>query len=291
MVLNFSIIDCSKNRGSVTLMEFNHTWRPEDYHDHSCAQSDAAIQLLQHLRLNGHEQILDVGCGDGKITAKIADLVPRGCVIGIDSSSEMVDYARKSFCADHRINLKFIQQDAREFNYRGSLDVVFSSFSLQWLRNPILFFKNARSSLKPSGCIAITVPLGISVELENSISEVVSLSEWSKYFQTFHPEWYFIEVEKYKEMLIEVGFSLTHLNSLVQSVVFPSIEEFKKYIIPWFSYLNRLPQHLKQFFLEQILDKYLESCPPLGSGAVIFNFPRLDLIADKSFSDPEVRNQ
>jgi trans-aconitate 2-methyltransferase len=56
-----------------------------------------AEEQLALLDLEGWEQILDVGCGDGKITAKIAERVPRGSVLGVDPSQGMIAFASGHF--------------------------------------------------------------------------------------------------------------------------------------------------------------------------------------------------
>jgi trans-aconitate methyltransferase len=62
----------------------DYCWDSEDYLKHSSAQYKWAKELLGKLDLQGTESILDIGCGDGKITAMIASLVPSGDVVGID---------------------------------------------------------------------------------------------------------------------------------------------------------------------------------------------------------------
>ena len=56
-----------------------------------------AQEVLALLDLNGSERILDVGCGEGKITAEIASRVPRGSVVGVDPSHDMIGFATKHF--------------------------------------------------------------------------------------------------------------------------------------------------------------------------------------------------
>ena len=58
-----------------------------------------AFELLSKAGLRGNERVLDLGCGDGKITAKIANLVPEGWVIGIDFSPEMIKFAQEHYPA------------------------------------------------------------------------------------------------------------------------------------------------------------------------------------------------
>lgn len=259
-----------------------HLWQAEDYHQNSSVQNNAATQLLQCIQLNGSEQILDVGCGDGKITATIAKRVPTGRVIGIDISEEMIKFASSAFPKNHHLNLAFLCQDAQKFNYYAELDLIFSSFALQWVPDPSLFFKCANNSLKPSGYIAATIPLGISSELEEAINAVISLSEWSIYFKEFSPKWYFVSCDKYKQLLDEHQFIPHQFSIVLQKAIFPSRENFEKYVVQWLSYLNPLPQHLKQTFFKQVINKYLEISPVLKNKKVEFKFSRIDFIAEKS---------
>lgn len=55
-----------------------------------------AWQALALLELSGDEHVLDIGCGDGRISARIAtQMVPRGSVCGTDASASMVAFARQ----------------------------------------------------------------------------------------------------------------------------------------------------------------------------------------------------
>lgn len=259
-----------------------HLWQAESYHQHSSAQRDAAEHLLQSIQLKGDERILDVGCGDGKITATLAKRVPVGCVIGVDVSPEMISFASQTFDKAHYPNLTFLCQDAQQFNCGTDLDIVFSCFVLQWLPNPSLFFRCVNKSLKTSGYIAVTIPLGISYGLEDAINSVVALPEWEDYFKAFSPGWYFLTDDKYKQLLFEQGFVLRQFATVSQNVIFPSIEHFEKYIVQWLPHLNPLPQHLKLVFFKKIINKYLESVSILENGQVEFTFSRVDFIAEKA---------
>ena len=88
-------------------------WNAADYAANSIVQQTWARELIAKLKLRGDEHILDVGCGDGKITAELARAVPRGAVVGIDASEEMIAFARKNFPASEISNLKFQVTDAR----------------------------------------------------------------------------------------------------------------------------------------------------------------------------------
>src|SRR6266702_3195792 len=66
-------------------------WNAADYAANSAVQQTWARELIARLNLRGDEHILDIGCGDGKVTAEIARALPRGSVTGADASPHWVD--------------------------------------------------------------------------------------------------------------------------------------------------------------------------------------------------------
>jgi hypothetical protein len=108
-------------------------WNPEDYAQHSDAQLKWARELRSRLNLRGDESLLDVGCGDGKITADFAKTIANGRVIGVDSSPEMVNYASQTYPTSQYPNLQFLCMDARSLVLAETFDVVFSNATLHWV--------------------------------------------------------------------------------------------------------------------------------------------------------------
>jgi trans-aconitate methyltransferase len=102
---------------AATKAKKNVRWNAADYAANSAAQQIWARELIAQLNLRGDEHILDVGCGDGKVTAEIARAVPKGSVTGIDASPEMIRFARKTFPPGTHPNLEFQVMDAREISF------------------------------------------------------------------------------------------------------------------------------------------------------------------------------
>jgi trans-aconitate methyltransferase len=63
-----------------------YNWNAKEYANFSAEQQKWAEELLSKLALKGNERVLDIGCGDGKITAGIAQLLPEGSVLTALSS-------------------------------------------------------------------------------------------------------------------------------------------------------------------------------------------------------------
>ena len=124
------------------------TWNSEHYKKYSAFQKhEWALASLENMNFKGDEVILDVGCGDGNITAKVAQKVPNGRVIGIDFSSSMIKAAKESFVA----NLSFEIADATNFSFNQKFDCVTSFFVLHWIENQSAVLKNIKRALKPNG--------------------------------------------------------------------------------------------------------------------------------------------
>ena len=94
-------------------------------------QQEWGNSLVSELTLNGNEAILDLGCGDGRITEQLALLVPDGKVVGIDASIGMIETAMQRA----RDNLTFIQLDINSLDYQNTFDVIFSNAALHWIKD------------------------------------------------------------------------------------------------------------------------------------------------------------
>ena len=93
-------------------------WNPEDYAKNSDAQLKWARSLTSKINLSKYKYILDVGCGDGKITADFAQSLPKSRVVGVDASPEMIAYAQNKYPFSKYPNLTFDCVDARSLNFQ-----------------------------------------------------------------------------------------------------------------------------------------------------------------------------
>ena len=132
-------------------MDGKYTWNPADYAKHSATQFAWATELIGKLKLNGNETLLDIGSGDGKVTAGIAKQLPRGRVVGVDSSPEMVRQASASFGPPEYPNLSFQIMDARHLDFSEQFDIVFSNATLHWVIDHRPIVEGARRALRNGG--------------------------------------------------------------------------------------------------------------------------------------------
>lgn len=188
-----------------------YDWDASDYAEQSSAQLIWAEELLAKINLSGSEQVLDLGCGDGKITAAIAAGLSNGKVTGIDSSQQMVSLTQKRFAVYE--NLIFENDDATTFSYKDKYDVVFSNAVLHWVQDHEAVLKNCQQSLLVGGKVLLQMGgKGNATEFIDVVSKVINKSNWKHYFNQFSFPFYFYAVEDYEVWLRESGFRQVELN-------------------------------------------------------------------------------
>ncbi len=159
-------------------------WNASDYAENSSVQQAWARELIAKLELNGKEALLDIGCGDGKVTAEIARVLTEGTVIGVDSSKEMVQLAKRNFPPTSYPNLSFVQQDAQYLNFKEQFDVIFSNAALHWVLDHRPVLTGIYQALKPEGKVFVQMGgKGNAEQLIALVEQILQQSEWQKYFQ------------------------------------------------------------------------------------------------------------
>src|SRR5207253_4760706 len=140
-----------RNKVRHSLLPHMTEWNATEYCRRSSLQEAMAQEVLALLDLRGSERILDVGCGDGKITAEIASRAPRGSVIGVDPSRDMISFAQSHFGPATRPNLRFEVADARCLPLQDEFDLVVSFNALHWISEQDAALSSIHSALIAGG--------------------------------------------------------------------------------------------------------------------------------------------
>jgi trans-aconitate methyltransferase len=103
-------------------------WNARDYAAHSQGQYRWGIGVVERLALNGTEWVLDIGCGDGKLTVELARQVAQGRVLGVDNAADMILFARSTHMPQVP-NVDFMLADAQTLHLAPDFDLAFSNSS------------------------------------------------------------------------------------------------------------------------------------------------------------------
>ena len=169
----------------------------------STHQKQWGRRLIAELSLKGNERILDLGCGDGMLTAQLAALVPKGSVLGIDASRRMIETAR----THQKPNLSFIVRDINDLDDIEAYDVVFSNATLHWIHDHHALIARVCKALAPEGALRFNFGgEGNCVHFLKIIREAMARPEFSRHFAAFSWPWFMPSVESYLGFISEHAF-------------------------------------------------------------------------------------
>jgi trans-aconitate 2-methyltransferase len=256
-------------------------WNPADYAQSSEAQLRWAKELQANLNLQGHEAILDVGCGDGKISADFAKLVPHGRVVAVDSSPEMIEYAIATYLPSEYPNLSFACVDARQLNFEQEFDLIFSNAVLHWMDDHPVFLAGARQSLRSGGRLIISCGgRGNAIDVLQVFSELVVSKPWQRYFDGFTNPYFFYDRTDYEQWLPAAGFTVNSLALTPKDMIHQSREEFTAWIrTAWLPFASKIPMGDRPQFIEEFVDRYLALVPIDPQGCTHVRMVRLEVDA------------
>lgn len=256
-------------------------WDAKEYQKSSSAQQKWAKELIKKMDLNGSEKMLDMGCGDGKITSEIATHLEKGCILGIDSSEDMIKLAKETFPESEQSNLKFKVKDFQDLNYKEEFDLIFSNAALHWVKDHSQILKSIKRSLKPDGKILIQMGgKGNGREILDISNEMTHKPEWNSYFKDFNFPYGFYDTATYEKWLKEAGLEILRLELISKIMDQKGIDGLKSWMrTVWLPYTQRIPVDLREKFIDEIALKYLENHPMDKDGLVHVKMVRLEVEA------------
>jgi trans-aconitate methyltransferase len=258
-------------------------WNAADYAANSAVQQTWARELIAQLHLRGDERILDVGCGDGKVTAEIARAVARGSVIGVDASLEMIRFARKTFPPGKHPNLEFQVMDARHVRFGRKFGLVFSNAALHWVDDHPAFLSGVAACLRPGGRLVVSCGgKGNAQDVYVALRPEMRLKRWWKYFRKMAKPYFFHSPADYEKWLPRFGFKSQGVRLSPKDAVYDGRGGFAAWLrTTWLPYTQRVPDDLREDFIAAIADRYLAKHPPDADGRVHVKMVRLEIDAVK----------
>ncbi|MGO9123088.1 MAG: class I SAM-dependent methyltransferase [Desulfomonilaceae bacterium] len=258
-----------------------YRWNARDYAKNSSGQFEWAQELIAKLDLQGYESVLDIGCGDGKITYRLAEAVKRGYVLGVDQSEEMIRIAIEQFPPAKYPNLSFLRMNAMDICVSHKFDVAFSNATLHWVKDQVAVLRGVRKCLKSGGKILFQMGgCGNAADVFVAIEKLLQHVPWRQYYEDFTPPYHFYTPEEYEAWLLETGFRPVRVDLLPKDMQHHGAERFKGWLrTTWFPYTERLPVELRDTFLSELVETYLMAHPVDANGNTHVKMVRLEVEA------------
>jgi trans-aconitate 2-methyltransferase len=210
-----------------------------------------ALEQLERLPLEGAEVVLDAGCGSGRVTAELADRVPRGRVYGVDVAPSMAAHAAQALGERATI----LCQDLVELELPEPLDVVFSNATFHWIHDHDRLFAALHRALKPGGrMIAQCGGFGNIDEFRNSADEVAAEEPFAPYFADWRRPWNYATAEDTDRRLRRAGFEEVSC-WLEEKRVSPDDPRAFIRTVCLVRHLDPLPEEVRAPFVDRVLER------------------------------------
>ncbi len=242
------------NRSSATALGFDG----EKYRQASTHQKEWGMKLIGELPLTGRERILDLGCGDGALTAQLASCVPEGFVVGVDSAPSMIAAASHQ----PQANLKFALLDINLLDYDREFDVVFSNSALHWIKDHSNLLPRVLRALKPGGFARFNFPGdGNCATFNRIVQEVMARPSYAPGFRDFEWPWYMPTPDAYRPLASRFPCRELQVHGENADRFFPDAEAMIRWIdqpclvpfLPWVAPANR------EAFRAEVIEQMLQT--------------------------------
>ncbi len=173
------------------------SWDAGLYDDRHAFVWKHGASLVEWLAPRAGDRILDLGCGTGHLTARIAEA--GAAVVGLDHSPDMLDQARAAYPG-----LEFVPVDARTFTFAQPFDAVFSNAVLHWVREPDAVLRRVAACLRPGG--RFVAELGGRGNVAAVVAALRRAGE--RMGVVFEEPWYFPSIADYSTRLEAAGLEV-----------------------------------------------------------------------------------
>lgn len=249
------------------------------YEESSAHQKEWGERLIAELSLRGDERILDLGCGDGRLTAQLAELVPEGSVLGIDASCGMIEVAQKH----HKGNLSFLLVDINSLDFKDEFDLVFSNATVHWVKDHNALLRKVRRSLRNDGVIRFNFAgAGNCSNFFTIVKTAMKNPRYAKYFSEFVWPWFMPTVDEYETIVHQFPFRDIRVWAENADRYFSDSQTMTKWIeqpslVP---FLRCIDQSEKQIFRDFVVQRMIEKTRQ-DDGTCFETFRRINVFARK----------
>jgi trans-aconitate methyltransferase len=221
-------------------MKQTTSWNPDSYSKNARFVSDLGEPLLQLLDPKPGELILDLGCGDGALTEKIADV---GCTVyGVDASLAQIEAAR-------RRGLNALVMDGQQMGFKRRFDAVFTNAALHWMKRAELVVEGVANGLKSQG--RFVGEFGGKGNVQTIRAALHSGVRKRGIDPWVVDPWYYPSPEEYTALLHKYGFAVESIELIPRPTQLPGD------IVDWLGifaqpFSNSLEESERDNFLQEV---------------------------------------
>ncbi|MGE3919956.1 MAG: methyltransferase domain-containing protein [Gammaproteobacteria bacterium] len=258
----------------------NNHWDNKIYSQFISARTRPAHDLLSVIpKTLNPKVIVDLGCGPGNSTILLKERWPNANVMGLDSSSAMINEAK-----DKYPQINFIQEDILKFKPSKKIDLIFANASLQWIPNHELLIPQLKGFLEKNGLLAVQMPNNYNAPSHQNIIQVLKTNPtWEQLLSKL--TYGFLTEPLYKANLYYDLFSKAEFENLTiwETTYFQEMPNHQA-IFEWVSgttlqmVLAEMTKEDKELFSKKYIESILHAYPLQSNNKILFPFKRIFMV-------------
>ncbi|XGA79525.1 class I SAM-dependent methyltransferase [Halomonas sp. CH40] len=186
-------------------------WNANQYAENASFVSELGGKVMQLLAPQPGQRILDLGCGDGALTERIAQA--GASVLGVDASADMV-------AATQRRGLTAQVVDAHQLPFDQAFDAVFSNAAIHWMLDPQAVLAGVKRSLKPGG--RFVAEFGGHGNVAAICTALIASLQFRGIGADDRHPWYFPTTNEYENLLETAGFHVDSIELIPRPTPLPT---------------------------------------------------------------------
>jgi trans-aconitate 2-methyltransferase len=233
-------------------------WNAASYHKVSGPQTSWGQKVLSRLTVNGDERAIDAGCGSGRLTAALLERLPRGRLVAVDRSWNMLMTARANLRPAFGGRVAFVQVSLPDLPFVNWADLVFSTATFHWIKDHQALFDNILRTLRPGGRLMAQCGGGPNLARAHALAgQLMRAEPFAPFFSDWPGPWEFANAEVTARRLQRAGFSEV-VTSLEEAPTTLATEaDYREFVttVIYHPHLDRLPDpQLKQAFIDRVTE-------------------------------------
>jgi trans-aconitate 2-methyltransferase len=233
--------------------------------------------LLNAVPIAGIQTAADIGCGPGNSTEALAARAPGASILGLDSSVDMIEAARRRLP-----RVRFVVADIVGWSDPGPYDLILANAALQWVPHHETLFPALVDKLARGGCLAVQMPDNLDEPAHRLMRETAACGPWAaKLGDVSRPP--LRPPQGYYAMLAP---SCSQVD-VWRTVYYHPLAGGPGAVVEWLKgtglrpFLAPLSAHERSAFLERYGDAVARAYPALPDGTVLLPYPRLFIVATR----------
>jgi trans-aconitate 2-methyltransferase len=255
------------------------SWSPAQYSKFEAERNRPIKDLLAQIPALQASRAADIGCGPGNSTELLRARFPSATLVGMDSSPDMIDAARKRLP-----DVRFEVDDIATWRNPGPFDVILANASLQWVSDHAALLPMLQGKLSPGGSLAVQIPDNLEEPAHLLMQEIAAAGPWAaKLAQAPHARAVRHSADWYYRTLRASGAAV----DVWRTTYHHPLAGGAAAVVEWFKStglrpcIGPLDTTERASFLAQYETAIARAYPALSDGTVLLPFPRLFFIATR----------